>query len=594
MKTMREITNAHARPQLSFENLRGLRAEGYIRDSTLDQRDGFGPDIQRTNIQRFAESYGLMLGDRWYTEFVSGRSASKRALFQKFIEDAGVDTFDVLLVDHTSRFGRNQEECIRYKSQLQELGKVVVFVAQGIISGSDRDFINERINETLDEAYSRNLSRYIAAGLAEKANHGIANGKPPLGYRSEKLDSGKRERKVPDRDGIDGDSRKGGMGALMALLQSYASGQYSYRTLADHLNAQGYRNRLGKPFTDGSVEHVLVNRFYEGKAVYHPGMPDEVVREGDHDVPPETKALWLKCQQVKNERSRPGKCSPRQDHRVYPFTGVLVCDECGKPYHGETVQHSQGREYRRMYHQRRRCQVKPLSINADRLKSTFGEDVLAHIRLDDGWREAILKAVANESPQPDNALEIRRTEAAITNLRKQHMWGAIADSEFGQEFQQLDRQKKVLQKKQESRLVHTPNLDRSAELLKDLPALWAHPGVDDRQRRELVREAFEEVVLRGHDLISVTPKPQYAPLFAYVLWKQQEFMSGVGVTGLEPATSTSRTWRPTNWATPRHFRRSYDFKRDLISIPLKGSLSIASIPESYFEVPILIGQDQDT
>ena len=41
----------------------------------------------------------------------------------------------------------------------RELGKVVVFVSQGIISGSDRDFVSERINETLDEAYSRNLSR---------------------------------------------------------------------------------------------------------------------------------------------------------------------------------------------------------------------------------------------------------------------------------------------------------------------------------------------------------------------------------------------------------------------------------------------------
>ncbi len=41
----------------SFEHLRGLRAEGYVRDSTLDQRDGFGPEIQRHNIERFSESY---------------------------------------------------------------------------------------------------------------------------------------------------------------------------------------------------------------------------------------------------------------------------------------------------------------------------------------------------------------------------------------------------------------------------------------------------------------------------------------------------------------------------------------------------------
>ena len=48
----------------TFEDLRGLRAEGYIRDSTLDQRDGFGPTIQRHNMERFAESYGMELETR--------------------------------------------------------------------------------------------------------------------------------------------------------------------------------------------------------------------------------------------------------------------------------------------------------------------------------------------------------------------------------------------------------------------------------------------------------------------------------------------------------------------------------------------------
>ena len=51
--------------QPTFEDLRGLRAEGYIRDSTLDQKDGFGPSIQRGNEERFAEAYGLVLGSRW-------------------------------------------------------------------------------------------------------------------------------------------------------------------------------------------------------------------------------------------------------------------------------------------------------------------------------------------------------------------------------------------------------------------------------------------------------------------------------------------------------------------------------------------------
>ena len=239
---------SHRKEPMTFEDLKGLRAEAYIRDSTLDQRDGFGPDFQRRNVIRFADSYGLVLGDRWYTEFISGRSVKKRSVFHQFIEDAQLDFYDVLLVDHTSRFGRNQEECIKYKSLLRDLGKTVIFVSQGIISGSDRDFLNERINETLDEAYSRNLSRYTKAGLYEKASQGIANGVPPLGYRTEKLPNGKRATKVVDPES---------MPALVTLLEAYASGKHSFLTVSELLNSKGYRNRMGEPFLPGSIKAVL-------------------------------------------------------------------------------------------------------------------------------------------------------------------------------------------------------------------------------------------------------------------------------------------------------------------------------------------------
>jgi len=325
--------------QPTFEDLRGLRAEGYIRDSTLDQKDGFGPAIQRGNEERFAEAYGLVLGRRWYTEFVSGRSVEKRLEFHRLLEDAGMDLFDVLLVEHTSRFGRNQAECIRYKEELRLLGKTVVFVSQGIISGSDRDFLAERINETLDEQYSRNLSRYVSAGLAEKAALGHAIGRAPLGYRQEKSASGRGARIVPDERT---------MPVLTELLREYASGRYSFRTLALELNGKGHRTSSGKPFTESSISTVLNNRFYDGKSVYHRGQTDEVVRDGLHHVPGEVKELWQRCQDVRIERSIPGRHSPpEREQRVYPLTGVLVCDGCGQPFHGVTSR-SRGTQYPRM------------------------------------------------------------------------------------------------------------------------------------------------------------------------------------------------------------------------------------------------------
>ncbi|MBI4311717.1 MAG: recombinase family protein [Chloroflexi bacterium] len=503
------ILRAATRQALTFEDLKGLRAEGYVRDSTLDQRDGFGPDIQHRNEERFAQSYGLVLGSRWYTEFVSGRSASKRQEFQQVLEDARLDRFDVLLVDHTSRFGRNQAECIRYKAELQRLGKTVVFVSQGIISGSDRDFLAERINETLDEQYSRNLSRYVAAGLAEKASQGLANGVPPLGYKSEKLDNGKRERKVPDPDTTP---------ALLALLRGYASGQHSYRTLADWLNAQGYRNREGEPFSTGSVEHVLSNRFYAGKAVYHPGEPDEEVRGGAHEVPAEVKELWLRCQEIKAQQRRTRVGAPRRRPRAYPFSRLAFCAGCGGRFTGKPARTTQGDESLRLVVPHARCDLQPHSVRVDYLEAQWREGVLPYLTLDDGWQRGIAQALQDEAG-PSNEKDCRRLESALANLRKQHLWGDISDEDYRRDRDVLERQLKALAPP--GAKVHLPNLERAAGLLNDLPALWAHPGVSNEQREALGQELLERAIISGGTLVAIEPRAAYRPLFGYLAnqWK---------------------------------------------------------------------------
>lgn len=494
---------------VTLESLSGSRAEGYVRDSNLDQRDGFGPDIQRQNIERFAQNYGLVLGNRWYTEFESGRSVAKRLEFQALTREAAQDRFDVLLVDHTSRFGRNQAECIRYKQQLTDLGKIVVFVSQGIISGSERDFLTERINETLDEQYSRNLSRYVREGKARKADAGHALGHAPLGYRHEKARSGRGAWAVPDEETIP---------ILLALLRGYASGDHSFKSLALELNAAGHTTRRGNPFTEGSISTVLNNPFYDGKFYLHKGSPDQELREGVHDVPDEVRSLWKRCQEVRREKAFTTQPSPRsRQHRVYPLTGVLVCDNCDRPFHGVSTV-SKPRSYPRMFHHWHRCSMRPLSVAAPSLEQDFSRRVLSCIRMDEGWQAAVLKAMTNEGPTPDYSLERRRIETAMANLKKQHMWGVVPDEEFKAEYRTLGRQLKLLQPVRSA--VQTIDIDRAGQLLKDLPALWEHPGVTAEQRRDLAREVFEEVRISSGKLVAVRPKPDYVPIFAYHVWRQ--------------------------------------------------------------------------
>ena len=100
------------------------------------------------------------------------------------------------------------------------------------------------------------------------------------------------------------------------------------------------------------------------------------------------------------------------------------------------------------------------------------------------------------------------------------MWGAVTDDEFKSEFHVLGQQRKGLEPGPAAREI--PNLERAAQLLEDLPTLWMHPGVTPEQRRELSREVFQALRVRGGQLVAVTPRPQYAPLFAYSLWKQYD------------------------------------------------------------------------
>ena len=116
-----------------------------------------------------------------------------------------------------------------------------------------------------------------------------------------------------------------------------------------------------------------------------------------------------------------------------------------------------------------------------------------------------------------NAAFPRRIEGAIANLKKQHIWGAVDDDSFKAEFQSLDRQRRTL--RGEATPVQLPNLERAAQLLQDLPTLWQHPGVKDEHRRSLAREVFEELRLREGKLVATKPRPEYAPLFAYSLWR---------------------------------------------------------------------------
>ena len=95
----------------------------YIRVSTDDQVE-LSPDSQLKMIEKYAKDNDIILSKEYIyaDEGISGRTVKKRPEFQRMIAVAKSKPkpFDVILVWKLSRFARNREDSIVYKSMLKK------------------------------------------------------------------------------------------------------------------------------------------------------------------------------------------------------------------------------------------------------------------------------------------------------------------------------------------------------------------------------------------------------------------------------------------------------------------------------------------
>ena len=157
----------------------------YIRVSTDDQAE-LSPDAQKRLLLDYAKKNGIIISNDFiFSESVSGRHVQKRPEFQRMIGIAKQPShpIDVILVWKYSRFARNQEESIVYKSMLKKDHVEVISVSEPLVDGPFGTLI-ERIIEWMDEYYSIRLSGEVLRGMKEKALRNGYQSSPCLGYEA--------------------------------------------------------------------------------------------------------------------------------------------------------------------------------------------------------------------------------------------------------------------------------------------------------------------------------------------------------------------------------------------------------------------------
>ena len=299
-------------------------AAAYVRVSTDDQME-LSPDSQMEKIREYAAKNGLLLLSEYifHDDGISGRAAEKRPGFQQMIATAKDPShpFDVIIVWKFSRFARNQEESIFYKSILRSKCKVdVVSVSEPLIAGPFGSLI-ERIIEWMDEFYSVRLAEEVKRSMTVNAKNGSLQATPSFGYRVEN----RQLVIVPEEAEI-----------VREIFHRFIAGDAMFR-IAKDLSARGVRTHRGNPFENRTIDYILNNPVYLGKLRWTPTgrtrrnfkNEDSIIADALHEpiIDVETwDAAQARCAELKKSYKRYGKPSSERKHWL---CGVVRCSACG-------------------------------------------------------------------------------------------------------------------------------------------------------------------------------------------------------------------------------------------------------------------------
>ena len=301
----------------------------YIRVSTDDQLE-YSPESQRQLIRDYAKKNDMLLPNEFIfeDEGISGRKADKRPGFQNMISTAKTSPqpFDTILVWKYSRFARNQEESIVYKSLLKkEYGIDVISVSEPIIDGPFGSLI-ERIIEWMDEYYSIRLSGEVRRGMTERVNQGKIVSRAAFGYT---FDNGSYII-VPNEAEI-----------VNLIFKQYLSDK-PFRSIARYINELGVKTKQGGDWDARGIKYILQNPVYigmvrwlsEGQNDYHNSSTisnETMLIQGIHE-PIISKEMFeevgkkLKLTQMQYSKYQ------RQEHGskgAWLLQGLVKCPECG-------------------------------------------------------------------------------------------------------------------------------------------------------------------------------------------------------------------------------------------------------------------------
>lgn len=459
-------------------------AAAYIRVSTEEQTE-YSPDSQLKAIRKYAKEHDMILPEEFIfmDEGISGRTAGKRPEFQRMIGTAKTKPkpFDTILLWKFSRFARNRQDSIVYKSMLRKQCGIDVVSISEQLGEDNTSILIEALIEAMDEYYSLNLAEEVRRGMNEKFSRGGVVSQPPFGYKM--------------KDGIF--TPDDNADTVRMIFGEFIAG-VSYRQLAAKLNTLGICTKNGNKWGNRNIEYLLTNPVYIGKLRRSQEPSDRTDRfhenaelvDGAHE-PIITLDIYEQAQAHRADIKKKYGKYERQGKVEFMLKGLCRCSNCGA-----TLVATQGGKYLQCHnYSRGQCAVSHC-ISTSKITNAVLDRLYADL---EGGELTIDVITANKQRpiETDTLIQtIAREEKKLERVREAYEAGVDTLAEYKTNKEKIQaRIAELKAQKPAPELSEAERQERVRGRIRSSLGMLTRDDVSETTKNEVLRGFVERVIL---------------------------------------------------------------------------------------------------
>jgi len=450
---------------------------------------------------------GWSFVDGYIDEGLSGTSVNKRDAFLKMIRDAKAGKFDFIITKEISRFSRNTLDSIKYTQELLSSGVGVLFQSDNINTLYPDSELRLTIMSSIAQEEVRKISERVKFGFQRSIEKGVVLGNNAIwGYKKE---NGRLV--VMEEEAV----------IIRLIFELYAIQKLGVRQVSRELDAQGYRNSNGNPFSFTTIKNIISNPKYKGyycgnktrivdyrlKHRVNINQEEWVTYKDEESVPAiVSEEIWEAANRIMRGRSEKAKNNETAYQSRYTYSGKIFCDEHDTTFHRTIYKYKSGNK--EVWQCKRYRELGKSGCNTPTLYTSELDAVLK-----DAFEEFVLKKsdiiarmieryniALNDDNISDEIAKKRQSISKVAvkkdKLLELSIDGKISNDEFGSRNDVFNKEIEAISEEIRGLESQRDDIIRTRESIKNLSDVISKKVAmaDDDQGSEIISTALEKIV----------------------------------------------------------------------------------------------------